>query len=132
MSEASMQNTHFCKNIQPKQTLIIIKINTTQKNHKNLQKTRGNYCISWRQTLKEQRNIYEEHHAKEIVCRCFACIRDSHRYNEVTWDFYITLLTKIHKQISLTCKFCHITCIVRAMANEEAPRENNRWNKSCF
>lgn len=41
MSEASMQNTHFCKNIQPKQTLIIIKINTTQKNHKNLQKNTG-------------------------------------------------------------------------------------------
>lgn len=38
---------------------------------------------------------------------------------------YITLLTRTHKQNSLTWKFCHITCIVRAMANEEAPRENN-------
>lgn len=120
-------------NIQPKQTLgswggfvLRLTLPKPKNNHNSLQNTGG--IIGFhevRQVLKEQQNTHEESHAKETVDVSFvsAVHTDTTRKDETLTEL---CWTKIHKQIRLTWEFCHITCIVRAMANEEAPRENNR------
>lgn len=71
-----------------------MKISTTgkQREIEIACKTQGGIIVvhEVRQGLKEQHNIHEEPHAKEIACRCFTCIHGSHRYNEATWNSYRT------------------------------------------
>lgn len=79
--KASVQNMHFSRtfNLNRHLSIYFLILKVLKKNHVLGKKKKHREITVFheiRQIPKEQRNIYEELHAKGIICRCSTCIRN--------------------------------------------------------